>query len=287
MKQIVLQLTKLISPILLAVFFVHSANALPIFSRPSPRSLIGQTNGPLNGIVALPGCSGSVVRFSNDSKAKAVVLTNGHCIDLIKPGVFLENVKYERNLKFYTGDNREIRVSSIRILYATMTGTDIALLETQATYEDLARQNIQPLLISPEFAPQGTPIVMVSGLFKTVARCKVDGFAFQLKEADWMWKNSYRYAGCDAVHGTSGSPLISEKTGQIIGINNTGNDDGGRCTLNNPCEIDEQGKVTVIQGMNYGQHTNIILSCVKAGQLDLKTKSCALFGAAQFRGFRF
>jgi V8-like Glu-specific endopeptidase len=63
--------------------------------------------------------------------------------------------------------------------------------------------------------------------------------------------DSIRYTPeCDTVHGPSGSPVMDDN-GEIGGINNTGNDTDESCTLKNPCEVDENGNVSLHKGLNY------------------------------------
>ena len=68
----------------------------------------------------------------------------------------------------------------------------------------------------------------------------IDKFIFMVKEANWTFKDSIRYTdGCDTIGGTSGSPIIEAGTRTVIGVNNSANESGRKCTMNNPCEISE------------------------------------------------
>lgn len=71
--------------------------------------------------------------------------------------------------------------------------------------------------------------------------------------------------------------MIDNATGTVVAVNNTGNEDGQRCTDNNPCEVDENGRVTVRQGINYGQETYGIVPCVGPdSKIDLGRAGCTL-----------
>jgi hypothetical protein len=79
------------------------------------------------------------------------------------------------------------------------------------------------------------------------------------------------------IPGTSGSPVIDANTNQIVAINNTGNEDGQRCTLDNPCEVDQAGNVTVRPDINYAQETWFISNCFTTGsRIDLTRPGCQL-----------
>ncbi len=90
--------------------------------------------------------------------------------------------------------------------------------------------------------------------------------------------DSIRYTdSCDTVGGTSGSPIVARGTRNVIAINNTANENGKTCAVNNPCEIDESGKVTVLKGKKYGQQTYNIYSCLRPDfNIDLSIEGCTL-----------
>ena len=76
----------------------------------------------------------------------------------------------------------------------------------------------------------------------------------------------------------SGSPVILAGTRTVVGVNNTGNDSGERCTMNNPCEIDQNGNVEAHEGFSYGQQTYWIYSCLNERlELDLHKAGCLLY----------
>jgi hypothetical protein len=110
----------------------------------------------------------------------------------------------------------------------------------------------------------GEPMDIISGYWDRGYRCNIDSFIYQLRESDWTMKDSIRYTdnGCNTIGGTSGSPIIQTGTRNIIGINNTGNESGERCTMDNPCEVDEHGNIRVKIHASYGQETYNIYSCL-------------------------
>ncbi|MFF4105322.1 serine protease [Streptomyces sp. NPDC001903] len=235
------------------------------------------------GTVALSNCSGSVVRVpGSQPNDPALVLSNGHCIEsgFPGPGEVIKDQSSSRSFSLLNASgSRVATLRASKIAYATMTDTDISIYQLTKTYAQIQSQyGIAALTLNDAHPVQGTAIKVVSGYWKRTYSCNVDGFAYRLKEGEWTWKDSVRYtSSCNTIGGTSGSPVIDTATGKVVAVNNTGNEDGQRCTDNNPCEVDETGKVTVRQGINYAQETYIIAACVGAGnKIDLTRAGCTL-----------
>lgn len=233
--------------------------------------------------IALSNCSASLVRFPTSlSTDSAMMLTNGHCYEggFIAAGRVIQNVSSTRTGTLLNSSGGSVaRVRANRVIYATMTGTDVTLYRLNTTFAALSSSyGAVPLTISAAHPAAGAGIGIPSGYWKRVWNCSIDGFVNTLREDTWTWKDSVRYnAGCDTIGGTSGSPIVSTDTGELIGINNTGNEDGARCTLNNPCEVDAAGNVTVLSGRSYGQQTYWFTTCLNAGRtIDLSVAGCLL-----------
>ncbi|NUT97360.1 MAG: trypsin-like peptidase domain-containing protein [Saccharothrix sp.] len=232
------------------------------------------------GAVALSNCSGSVVRTpSAQPSDPALVLTNGHCVRMLDVDEVVVDQPASRMVTLVnregTGSLRSVRAN--RLLYATMTGTDAAVYRLGLTYAEVEAAGSRALELSPTRSTAGADIRVVSGYWKTIYSCALDGFVHRLREDQWSWPDAIRYAPeCRTKGGTSGSPIVDAGTGQVVGVNNTANENGERCTLNNPCEEDESGAVTVRQGIGYGQQTHQIVPCVKPGAIDLTAPGCTL-----------
>lgn len=241
-------------------------------------------NYDFEGIVALSNCSGSLVRFTDSKETDlAMVLTNGHCLEsgLMKPGeVVVDKPSYRIFTVLDKRANSIGKVSSSKIIYATMTKTDLALYQLRETYADvLSKFNVRPLTMASDYAQKETGIEILSGYWRRGYSCQHNGLVFQIKEGGWIWEDSIRYSqpGCETIPGTSGSPILESGTRVVIGVNNTGNESGEKCTENNPCEIDSEGKITFKKGLNYGQQTSWIYGCMAADhKLDLSLPNCRL-----------
>lgn len=267
---------------LLSLLLIGAAAAPAVAAAPRDQAAAAVTVN-YAGTVALSNCSGSVVRapgsLPNDP---ALVLSNGHCIETGFPGPG-EVVKDQPSSRSFSLLNASgSRVATLRaskIAYATMTDTDISVYQLTKTYAQIQSQyGIGALTLNDARPVQGTAIKVVSGYWKRIYSCNVDGFAYRLKEGEWTWKDSVRYtSSCNTIGGTSGSPVIDTTTGKVVAVNNTGNEDGQRCTENNPCEVDENGNITARRGINYAQETYLIVPCIGAGnKIDLNRAGCAL-----------
>jgi Trypsin-like peptidase domain len=236
-------------------------------------------------VVALSNCSGSYVRFlSSKTTDRGLILTNGHCNEggTLPAGTAIANRVSSRGFRILTADGKADlgRVRAQRILYGTMEGTDLLLYELTETHAQIAqRLRVQPLVMSSSRPSASEPIVIASGFWRRTYRCSIDTFIPKLREGTWTFTDSIKYSepGCQVIGGTSGSPILRASTREVIGINNTGNMDGARCTVNNPCEVDAAGNVVVDKGGSYGQQTYQTYTCLTAqNTLDFTKPGCAL-----------
>ena len=232
-----------------------------------------------SGIAALPGCSGSIVSFGQADTAKAILMTNGHCVGLMDSeadAVFYRK-PYSSRARAFVNLESTVSVTVTSLIYGIMQPHDIAFLELAETYKQLADKGVKSRKLSPVQAPVGEHIVLASGYFERATDCKILDVVYRLREDKWTNEDVIKYRECNAMHGTSGSPLISVATDEIIGINMTGNDSGEECTFNNPCEVDHAGNIKVDMGAGYGDQVKKVLGCLDASKnFDLSVPGCEL-----------
>lgn len=236
------------------------------------------------GIVAAKDCSGSLIKLEGMSdESEAWVLTNGHCHNMktLAPGNVLVN-KISKKVFFVLNPDSSTagEITAIRLVYGTMTGTDIAIYKTRETYAQIkSKFGVRPMILSSQKPSAGTSIEIISGYWKKGYSCKIEAFIPSVSQAGWLWQDSMRYSrpGCEIIGGTSGSPILQAGTKTVIGINNTANDNGLKCKMNNPCEITETGETNSYKGYGYGQQTYQIYTCLTpANEIDLSLPGCEL-----------
>jgi hypothetical protein len=252
----------------------------------------------LTSIVSLSNCSGAVVRLTTSRPTDfALVLTNGHCIGggFLDPGEAVFERPVTRRMSVLepsslvpgapTGGSRppgEVRVAveSSALVYATMTVTDMALYRLTITYGELERDHgVFAMTIADSHPVAGTPILIPSGYWRALMSCTIDTFVYGLREGVWTFEDSIRFTtrGCETIGGTSGSPIVATATHEVIGINNTANEGGAACSLNNPCEVDSAGNTRSVVDGRYGQQVYLLYTCLSpTNQLDFDLPGCQL-----------
>ncbi|MFC9848853.1 serine protease [Streptomyces sp. NPDC060223] len=285
-------------PLVAALFalVIAGAGAAPAVASPAPasepRAVSAQARNAaapaiqavdFAGTVALSNCSGSVIRMpASEADDPALVLSNGHCLETGMPTAGQVIVDRASTRTFSLLNSAGTKVATLRaskIAYGTMTDTDVSIYQLTSTYAQIqSTYGISALTLDDAHPTAGTAIKVVSGYWKRIYTCNVDGFVHRLQEGSWTWKDSLRYtSACNTIGGTSGSPVIDNTTGKVVAVNNTGNEDGATCTVNNPCEVDANGTVTVRQGINYAQETYQIVPCFGLdNKLDLSRAGCTL-----------
>lgn len=225
----------------------------------------------LAGKVDVNNCMGTVVRTATTkTTAPALVLTNGHCAETRPaPGRALIDRPAKGTVTIADREGYPQATAKIkRLVYATMTGTDVALYRIDKTYAQLTKEGAKIFQLTTKPLNASTVEVLTSPYRQT---CKVEAVVPHLREGGYQQDNSLRYVQTDDCWlgpGNSGGALLAGDT--VVGIHNTTNRDGQRCTEDNPCEVGKDGQVTVRKGRSYAQQVNDIPACLTPyAQLDL------------------
>lgn len=217
-----------------------------------------------------------------------MVLTNGHCVDERPAPNSVVLDQPDRRFVFVKDHNGRtvLRATTDRLVYATITGSDVAVYRLDTSYAQLVAAGVHVFDLARSGPVAGDAIHVASGLIGRHWDCTVDAIVPRLDEAGYTQRDAIRYRsqpGCgpedNPGHGSSGSPLVSRESGEIVGIHGTGNDDGLECTQNNPCEVGPDGTVTAVKDRKYGQQTAWLNECLVSGsRFDVSRPGCSSRG---------
>ncbi len=236
----------------------------------------------VEGSVGLGGCVGSVVRPPGAApKDPALLFTNGHCVQGERPAPGAALVDQPADREVAIADRQgypRATARANRLVYATMTGTDIALYRLDQTYAQLAAKGARVFRLTSKPARAGDPLTLVHTSGRSA--CTAEAVVEHLREGGYEMDDSIRYAAsadCAPSHGQSGSPLLAADGVTVVGVHNTHNVAGEQCTDDNPCEVGPDGTTTAVQGRAYGQQVHLVAACLGRGsRLDLHRPDCAL-----------
>ncbi|MEV0282205.1 trypsin-like serine protease [Streptomyces sp. NPDC050610] len=239
----------------------------------------------VEGAVDLGMCAGSVVSTpASRPQDPALLMTNGHCVEGKRPapGAALTDQPADRDVPIADRQGYpKTTAHANRLVYATMTGTDVALYRLDQTYAQLKAEGAKVFRLASSPARAGDSLTMAYPSRRF--HCTAETVVPHLREGGYQQDHSIRYAtgeDCAPWFGTSGSALLAPDGTTVVGIHNTHNDAGEKCTDNNPCEVGSDGTVTSVKGRGYGQQVDGVASCMTAGsKLDLSRQGCTLTGA--------
>ena len=248
---------------------------------------VGQFRGPLR-------CTGSLIDPSGSaaSDAKAWLLTAGHCISLEPYGVIRNQAltaQVQFNFFIDTPDKR-VTVRTRAIGWSTMKGTDLGLVELDATLGDLRASGIRPVRLSPTRPEPGRAVFWtgISGSpipaelqFLRLGRCTL-GRREQVLEGPWIWHDHLLNNCPDLYEGASGSPLFDAESGEIVGVIGTStllNFEQGPdydCQRNRPC-VARAGGPVMQRDTSYASPIQGIDRCFdRSNALDVQRPGCPL-----------
>ncbi|WP_237388069.1 trypsin-like serine peptidase [Xenorhabdus sp. Sc-CR9] len=231
------------------------SNAAPLMKSTDPGAEKYRTVGKFNGS---SHCTATLISGENtpSKDTPALILTAGHCVD---SNVDTNNVivdqpapEYWRYTPDYFIDKKDdfspIKVS--RILYSTMKYEDIAVLQLDTTYGDLAKKGYQPMKLKKNLNMKNQPIVLThipvdnvdyNYAYLRKSECDITGKSPLLYEGSspWIWSPVFSVNCAGVAGGTSGSPVFEKDKIDVIGVLNTTTTPGMTgCGFGRPCIVE-------------------------------------------------
>jgi len=262
------------------------------YQQPAAPLLAGAANSALyKGVAQITGlgshCSGFVIDHGV-AEAPAYMLTNGHCVGLFgnQEMIFGEAANgLARFGLFVDQPSNSIKVAIDQISWASMRGTDLAVVRTNQTLAELAAQGIPAYRLTklPAVDSQvqvvGVPVQNLPSdqwLLRGTS-CKA-GQQRRVLEFVWLWDNAQATDCAGILAGNSGSPVF-DSLNRVTGIINTttiGAEIGGDCYLGKPCEVSDDN-VTARPNTSYWLAVDAVAGCFdNSGSFNHTLPQCKL-----------
>lgn len=224
-------------------------------------------------------------------RSPAYILTNGHCPEFPGSNEVLHDRPAGRATVTFNdfADTARARVVvPVAVTrYATMKGTDLAIVELAVTAARLRALGIRPWRVTSASAEAGDDIVVVgvplqrdpAATHLRLSACTLEGTVPLVVEYIWRWFDLLVHRCAGIAPGSSGSPVISRRTGAVLGLVHT-TTSGGRapytaCALDHPCEPLVDGEVSR-PGTSYAIPLTGVTACFVDGWLTPGAPGCPL-----------
>jgi hypothetical protein len=277
----------------LLFIFLMSAFTSTAYSRPTIilnddlNSGRPASSAELHGMAKLSGCSGGLVDIGRNQRDKAVIITNGHCVSSsLVSNMAMINVQASKSFSLYT-ETGTVSVRSTKLMYATLTETDLALYELIETYEELTKKGVRSFSLYPRSATIGRTVRVTSGYWQETLDCTLDrkvhklleGFGSDISNPSVATNAFALSSNCMIKGGYSGTPVVDEETDTLIAIAFTGTEGNANqpCAERSPCEEDASGKRTYHKNTSYVARLDQISQCVLEGKLIVTLPTCTFF----------
>lgn len=263
---------QLVSKFVFSGLFFLSASHAEAFS-------VGATPEELNGMISNE-CSGFILDMALPDSAHPLLLTNGHCATepMMSGTEILGDFPLNRHIGIYGADSKSYTASDVRVIYATMIDTDVAILELPSTTIGARRAKGIQMYPIADSSTVGDTIEVISGEWREKLVCKISYMVDQLLEGDTLSRNVFALGdSCVAKGGFSGSPMFN-KNKEVVGLLTTGYDGTGPdCSENNPCELRPGGEKFINADLSYATQVRMIKGCFNStGNFELNLPSCNL-----------
>jgi hypothetical protein len=174
-----------------------------------------------------------------------------------------------------------VEVGGKLVVFASLKGADLALIELASTRRALRRRGVVPFVLSDEPTAPGEEIAFAGHPFFSPAllsACHFEGRVPMLLEAPFHFFDAEANHCAGVRTGASGSAILSLATGRVVAVLNTTAEPGAgaECGLGRPCEAGPSALV-FREGTSYGIPVDGLAACFDAaGRFDVTRAACPL-----------
>lgn len=214
--------------------------------------------------------------------APAYVLTSGHCLYRKNNGVILDNEPVAGTVTFnYFADTltQQQPYPLKRVIWSSMQGVDLAIVELDTSLNSLIQAGIQPLKVAEETPAAGADILIVGAPlpfeapYMRLAACTLQTSG-AIIEHPWVWRHNLKNQCKDAEAGSSGSPVLTRDSNQVIAVLNT-TTLSGKGPNPNLMQTSDTTPGALIG--NFGNPVSYLRSCFVDGEFNANPQVCPLF----------
>lgn len=245
--------------------------------------------GPVTGLDQ--ACTAWLLDVGAPAQTGAYAATTGTCAGAEDPmSVISRQPTADAAVDFHAfapatsaGSPEVVRVPVQRIEWASIRGTDLAVLRLAATYGQLADAGIAA--IRPTAPPPEGVEVLIAGVpvagipddqqYLRGSRCQA-GASTDVLAGPLPWPDAMASECAGILDGSQGSVMFTE-SGQAVGMvaaSTIGAPPGADCTAERPCEV-RPGGATVIPDRSYAVPVGFLTECFDEGRFA-RNGSCPL-----------
>lgn len=222
-------------------------------------------------------CTGTLLdtrTATSASDTPAYVLTNGHCISKDFGKILVDSPLPGGSVEFgiFHDTANRLTVPVKKVVYSSMTGHDVALLELAEPLSSLVGKGIRPIRIAQQTPAHGSDILQITapvfgpapiGVLKVSActQYSVDGTVKADQSGAWLWHNMVGNRCSGLYEGGSGGPILDRKSNEVYAVVNSG-------TILNPDTFE-----------NNGSRVSFLKQCFVEGVISHDPEVCSLFPA--------
>ena len=265
----------------------------------SPAGLFGQSQAAGTSLTAVgrtaglaEPCTAWLLDAGAPGDGSAYAVTSARCVGQTDPttvmaGQDLDEATVEFNAVAPPASARQpdlVQVPIEAVEWASVRGTDLAVLRLGATYDELAGRGVRP--IDPVAAPEEGAEILIAGIpvegiepnqqYLRGSRCQAGETSDLLEDA--LLGRAAQSSQCTGILGGSqGSPVFNP-AGQAVAMVTTttiGATQQTACALGLPCQVADDGGISVKENTTYMLPVAGLAACFPKGVLTLGG-DCAL-----------